>query len=110
DLFGIVTSMTGPGLVMPLSVETSPATATADRLAVLRQHGTHRISMGVQSFLDVEAHAAGRPQKADEVARALGAIRDSGVPVLNLDLIYGIDGQTASTWDYSLRTTLRWQP
>lgn len=120
DLFGIVATMTGEAATggaaagsatrPALSVETSPATATPDRLAVLRAYGTHRVSMGVQSFLEREAHAAGRPQKADEVDRALTAIRDCGVPVLNLDLIYGIDGQTPSTWDYSLRATLDWRP
>ncbi|MEV6969928.1 STM4012 family radical SAM protein [Hamadaea sp. NPDC051192] len=93
-----------------LSVETSPATATDDRLAVLAAHGTHRVSMGVQSFLDAEAHAAGRPQNRAEVDRALDALRAARFPVLNLDLIYGIPGQTSRTWEYSLETALQWQP
>ncbi|GAA4949480.1 STM4012 family radical SAM protein [Actinoplanes utahensis] len=95
---------------VPLSVETSPATATPDRLAVLAAHGTTRISMGVQSFLDAEARAAGRPQRLAEVQTALQAIRDARIPVLNIDLIYGIDGQTARTWQHSLDEALRWSP
>lgn len=95
---------------VPLSVETSPATATPDRLAVLAAHGTTRISIGVQSFLDAEARAAGRPQHLAEVMAALQAIRDARIPVLNIDLIYGIDGQTAETWQHSLDEALRWQP
>ena len=94
----------------PLSVETSPATATADRLAVLAAHGTTRVSMGIQSFLDAEAHAAGRPQRLADVLAALEVIRTAGIPVLNIDLIYGIDGQTAQTWQHSLDEALRWQP
>jgi coproporphyrinogen III oxidase-like Fe-S oxidoreductase len=115
-LFAIIGRLTGrpanasPSSTVPLSVETSPATATPDRLAVLAEYGTRRISMGIQSFLDAEAHAAGRPQRRDDVERALTAIRASRVPVLNLDLIYGIAGQTRSTWDHSLRATLAWQP
>jgi oxygen-independent coproporphyrinogen-3 oxidase len=93
-----------------LSVETSPATATADRLAVLAAHGTTRVSIGVQSFLDREAHAAGRPQRRSDVESALAEIRASGIGALNVDLIYGIDGQTASTWAESLRATLAWAP
>ena len=93
----------------PLSVETSPATATPERLAVLAERGVHRVSIGVQSFLDTEAHAAGRPQRRSEVERALAAIRDAAVPVLNLDLIYGIDGQTTASWDASLRAALHWR-
>ncbi|SDR13943.1 oxygen-independent coproporphyrinogen-3 oxidase [Thermostaphylospora chromogena] len=94
----------------PLSVETSPATATPDRLAVLAERGTTRISIGVQSFVDAEARAAVRPQRRAQVEAALGAIRDTGFAVLNIDLIYGIDGQTAATWRYSLDAALAWRP
>jgi oxygen-independent coproporphyrinogen-3 oxidase len=105
-LFGFLPELRG----VPLSVETSPATATPDRLDVLAAHGTWRISLGVQSFLDREAHAAGRPQRRGDVERALDAIRATGFPVLNVDLIYGIPGQTARTWTESLRAALRWRP
>ncbi|MEV4110976.1 STM4012 family radical SAM protein [Nonomuraea sp. NPDC049695] len=95
---------------VPLSVETSPATATPDRLSVLAERGTSRVSIGVQSFVDAEARSAVRPQKRAEVDAALDAIRASGVPVLNIDLIYGIDGQTPQSWLYSLDTALGWRP
>ncbi len=64
----------------------------------------------MQSFLDVEARAAGRPQRRAEVEAALTAIRDARIPVLNIDLIYGIDGQTADTWRQSLDAALAWRP
>jgi len=95
---------------IPVSVETSPATATPDRLDVLEARGLTRISMGVQSFLDSEAHAAGRPQKRAEVDRALTAIREHTSADLNVDLIYGIDRQDARTWAYSLDTALERSP
>ncbi|WOX20975.1 STM4012 family radical SAM protein [Streptomyces solicathayae] len=95
---------------VPLSVESSPATATADRLAVLADRGATRLSLGVQSFVEAEARAAVRPQRRADVEAALGRIRDSGVPVLNIDLIYGIDGQTESTWRHSLDAALAWRP
>ncbi|MFF8598131.1 STM4012 family radical SAM protein [Streptomyces sp. NPDC015232] len=95
---------------VPLSVETSPATATADRLAVLAERGATRLSIGVQSFVEAEARAAVRPQRRAEVEAALGRIRDTGVPVLNIDLIYGIDGQTEASWRHSLDAALAWRP
>ncbi|MFK3982244.1 radical SAM protein [Micromonospora sp. NPDC050397] len=95
---------------VPMAVETSPATATPDRIAVLAERGTSRISIGVQSFLDREAHAAGRPQRRDEVERALETIRAHRTVELNLDLIYGIPGQTARTWAESLTAALSWAP
>ncbi|MGC4790928.1 STM4012 family radical SAM protein [Micromonospora sp. DT178] len=110
ELFGVATAMGARLPGVPLSVETSPATATPDRLAVLAAHGTTRVSIGVQSFLDAEARAAGRPQRRAEVEAALEAIRDARIPVLNIDLIYGIDGQTADTWRQSLDAALAWRP
>ncbi|MGA5820191.1 STM4012 family radical SAM protein [Kitasatospora sp. NPDC094028] len=95
---------------IPLSVEASPATATADRLKVLAARGTTRLSLGVQSFDDAEARSAVRPQKRAEVEAAIGRIRTAGFPVLNLDLIYGIDGQTEASWLRSLDAALAWQP
>ncbi|MCP2320445.1 oxygen-independent coproporphyrinogen-3 oxidase [Nocardia amikacinitolerans] len=95
---------------IPLSVEASPSTATADRLAVLAERGTTRLSLGVQSFVEEEARAAVRPQRRADVEAALGRIRDTAIPVLNIDLIYGIDGQTAATWRESLDAALAWRP
>ncbi len=100
-----------PGFgAVPLGVETSPATATTDRLTVLAERGTTRISIGVQSFLDEEARAAVRPQKRAEVEAALDRIRAVGFPSLNIDLIYGIDGQTPATWMHSLNAPLPRRP
>ncbi|TWV32598.1 coproporphyrinogen III oxidase family protein [Streptomyces misionensis] len=95
---------------VPLSVEASPATATADRLAVLAARGTTRLSLGVQSFDDAEARTAVRPQRRADVEAALGRIRDAAVPVLNIDLIYGIEGQTERSFTRSLDAALAWRP
>ncbi|MGW5334410.1 STM4012 family radical SAM protein [Streptomyces bauhiniae] len=95
---------------VPLSVEASPATATADRLEVLAERGATRLSLGVQSFDDTEARAAVRPQRRADVEAALGRVREAGIPVLNIDLIYGIDGQSERTWLRSLDAALAWRP
>ncbi|MFG2944277.1 STM4012 family radical SAM protein [Streptomyces adustus] len=95
---------------VPLSVEASPATASADRLEVLAARGTTRLSLGVQSFDDTEARAAVRPQRRADVEAALGRVRDARIPVLNIDLIYGIDGQTDASWLRSLDAALAWRP
>lgn len=95
---------------VPMSVEVSPETATRERLEVVRGAGADRISIGVQCFVEAEVAAVKRPQSAREVARALDAIRATGVPTLNVDLIYGIEGQTPASLLESLRAALRWQP
>lgn len=103
-LFGI-----SPGVV-PLSVETSPLTATPDRLQILKDHGADRISIGVQSFLEDEVHGAGRAQKTSTVHHALTSIRTLNFANLNIDLIYGLPGQTVTSWLESLRAALVYQP
>jgi oxygen-independent coproporphyrinogen-3 oxidase len=95
---------------VPLSVETSPDTATPDRLTLLAERGTTRISIGVQTFDNTEARAAVRPQRRSTVDAALAAIRTAGFPVLNIDLIYGITGQTETSWLASLNAALAWHP
>lgn len=95
---------------IPTSVETSPQTATPARLEVLRAHGVERISMGVQSFVEAEARAAGRPQNLREVEAALQHLKAANFPVLNLDLMYGLPGQTVDSWLASLRRALQYAP
>ncbi|GAA2682288.1 STM4012 family radical SAM protein [Streptomyces lunalinharesii] len=95
---------------VPWSVETSPATATADRIAVLAERGATRLSIGVQSFVDEEARAAVRPQKRTEVEAALARLKEAAFPILNIDLIYGIDGQTEQSFRVSLDAALSWEP
>ena len=111
DLFGIAARFFGARPTrIPTSIETSPQTATPARLAVLRAHGVSRISMGVQSFDEAEARAAGRPQNLREVETALQHLKAADFPVLNLDLMYGLPGQTRASWLHSLRRALEFTP
>jgi oxygen-independent coproporphyrinogen-3 oxidase len=108
-LLGLVRAMGAPASV-PMSVETSPETALADRLTVLVAGGANRISIGVQSFVERETHAVQRPQRAADVHRALEAIRAAGPSTLNVDLMYGLPGQTEATWRTTLESTLAYGP
>lgn len=95
---------------VPFSVETSPRTATPEKLALLRDFGVDRVSIGIQSFIEAEVQASGRAQKLEWVQAALGNLRAAGFPTLNIDLIYGLPGQTEASWQHSLTEALRWQP
>jgi oxygen-independent coproporphyrinogen-3 oxidase len=95
---------------VPVAVETSPATAEPDKLAVLRDRGVKRVSIGVQSFIEAEVAAAGRPQMTADVEAALGRLRAAGFATLNIDLIYGLPRQTVASWLASVRAALRWRP
>jgi oxygen-independent coproporphyrinogen III oxidase len=95
---------------IPMGVEVSPDTATWEKLELLRDRGTDRISMGVQSFIDSEVLASQRRQSSQQVKAAIERIRQVGFRTLNLDLIYGLPGQTVATWLTSIRTALEFEP
>ncbi|WP_127960136.1 STM4012 family radical SAM protein [Serratia microhaemolytica] len=97
-------------VTVPTSVEVSPATATRDRLSILAEYHTQRVSIGIQSFVESEVKSVGRPQRNAKVFQALDAIRHSSIPVLNIDLIYGLAHQTPQSWLFSLQTALTFAP
>lgn len=92
------------------SVETSPETATAERLDVLRERGVTRVSMGVQSFLGDETAAIERRQSSAVVHAAIERIRARGFACLNLDLMYGLPGQTRASFLASIDAALEHAP
>jgi oxygen-independent coproporphyrinogen III oxidase len=98
-----------PGRV-PLSVEASPGTVSAEKLQLLADRGTTRLSIGVETFVEAEAAAVNRPQKTGVVENALGLIRESNIPALNIDLIYGLPEQSVASWVSSLTAALRYAP
>jgi oxygen-independent coproporphyrinogen III oxidase len=111
DLIGALSARFGvdPHTV-PAAIETSPDTLTRAHLDVLSARGFERISIGVQSFIEDETRAMGRPQKPALVNTALSLIRDYRFSRLNIDLIYGAANQTRASWRESLMQALAWAP
>ncbi|MFN6566078.1 STM4012 family radical SAM protein [Dendronalium sp. ChiSLP03b] len=95
---------------IPVSVEMSPETAEKDKLQLLRDRGVDRASIGVQSFIESEVLATQRRQATAQVEAALTRMREAGFPTINIDLIYGLPGQTVSSWLQSIRAALNFQP
>ncbi len=95
---------------VPTSVEVSPGTVDVEKLSMLVGRGVDRISIGVESFDEAEAAAVYRPQESAEVHHALRSIREAGPRTLNIDLIYGLPGQTVESWLRSVREALRYEP
>ncbi len=98
------------GHTIPLAIETSPLTATPEVIGMLENWQTSRISIGIQSFIEAEAKAMGRPQYLRDVYQALDTIRNGSRAALNIDLIYGAANQTIDSFLFSLQEALRWTP
>jgi len=86
-----------------ITVECAPGQLSDDTLAALVQAGVNRVSLGVQSFIDREAHSSGRLHSRAVVAQDLNRLRAGGITNLNVDLIAGLAGQTLATWNESLQ-------
>lgn len=92
------------------SVETSPEYTQKSVLRQLRARGVERLSMGVQSFNETELKKLKRRPGLGTVVGALKNIVEAGFPQFNLDLIYGIEGQTVESFMRSLNTALTYRP
>jgi oxygen-independent coproporphyrinogen-3 oxidase len=95
---------------IPTSIETSPDTLTPDKVALFAALGVERVSIGIQSFVDAETANCGRPQSSLDVHRSLALLADSTIPVLNIDLMYGLQDQSSASWHYSIRQALSYGP
>jgi putative oxygen-independent coproporphyrinogen III oxidase len=76
-----------------ITLEANPGAAEADRFRGYRDAGVNRLSVGVQSFDDAMLKALGRIHGADEARRAI----DLALAIfgnVNIDLMYGLPGQT----------------
>jgi oxygen-independent coproporphyrinogen-3 oxidase len=111
ELFDVAEQVMGVELpAIPACVEASPDTLTAGKVALLKTRGVDRVSIGIQSFIESEAAAAGRPQSRRDVDAALALLAGAGLSTVNIDLIYGLPGQTVETWLYSVREALAHSP
>jgi oxygen-independent coproporphyrinogen-3 oxidase len=87
-------------------IETSPETLDAQKIDTLRELGFRRISLGVQSLVEDELHAVNRRFDFSRHADAIRLIGQAGFPEFNLDLIYGLPGQSLTSWCHSLQQAI----
>jgi len=109
-LVEIISSTGAPGSVQESTVEANPGTLDARRLAVLREFGFGRVSLGAQSFRDAELEFLGRSHRAAEIAGAVRAARRAGFRALSLDLIFGLPAQRPEEFAESLEAALKLEP
>jgi len=93
-----------------ITMEANPGTVDLDRLSALRALGVNRLSFGVQSAQADELRLLDRLHTFDQAVQAVGWARQAGFENLNLDLIYGIMGQTRASWQDTLHRALNLNP
>lgn len=79
---------------MEVTMEANPGTVEQQKFNDFYAAGINRLSIGVQSFADQKLQALGRIHTAGEAKRAVEVARKSGFENINLDLMFGLPGQT----------------
>ncbi len=89
-----------------ITLEANPDDLTPDYLQVLAQSPINRLSIGIQSFSDVDLQWMNRAHNAGEAQRCIRDAQDAGFHNLSCDLIYGSPTTTDLQWQSNVQTLL----
>ena len=92
-----------------ITLEANPGTVEADKFSAFRDAGVNRLSLGIQSFNPAQLKALGRIHDDREARRAI-EIAVAHFDNFNLDLMYGLPGQTLEQALYDVDTALSFAP
>jgi putative oxygen-independent coproporphyrinogen III oxidase len=93
-----------------ITVEANPDTLSEESLRALLGGGFNRLSMGVQSFDPAVLEALERAHGPDSARRSFAAARRSGFTNINLDLIFGAQGESVDSWRRTLEEAIELGP
>ena len=92
------------------TTEANPGSVSATKAASLRRLGINRISLGVQSWDDDLLKLLGREHNAKQAEESFEIFRRAGFSNINVDLMFGLPGQTLGQWRETLERTLSLGP
>jgi oxygen-independent coproporphyrinogen-3 oxidase len=93
-----------------ITLEANPGTVELERFQGFRAAGVNRLSIGIQSFDEEKLKALGRIHGREEALRAAEAARAAGFDNFNLDLMFGLPGQTVEQALTDMRTAMALRP
>ncbi|MDR2680379.1 MAG: radical SAM family heme chaperone HemW [Tannerella sp.] len=89
-----------------ITLEANPDDINPEYVNVLRQFPFNRISLGVQSFDNKELRFLHRRHSALSAINAVKSLQKAGFDNINIDLIYGLPGQTPVVWEKNLHQAI----
>ena len=93
-----------------ITLEANPGTAESGKFQGFRAAGVNRLSIGAQSFNDRHLQALGRIHGRAEAAAAAAMAKAAGFDNFNLDLMFGLPGQTLEEALADVRAALALEP
>lgn len=92
------------------AVEVDPRFMDASRVAAFRRAGVNRVSIGVQDFDPAVQAAINRHQPYEMTRDVVTRLREAGIGSINIDLVYGLPGQTQASVARTLDLALELDP
>ena len=92
------------------TIEANPGSVSVRKAALLKKFGVNRISLGVQSWDEELLKLLGREHNAPQAEESFRILRDAGFTNVNVDLMFGLPGQTIDQWRATLEKTIALQP
>jgi oxygen-independent coproporphyrinogen-3 oxidase len=89
-----------------ITMEANPGTVEQGRFNEFRATGINRLSLGIQSFNDDKLKILGRIHNAAEAYAAVETTRRAGFDNFNLDIMFGLPGQSLAEGMADLDTAL----
>ncbi|HEY2615532.1 MAG TPA: radical SAM family heme chaperone HemW [Chthoniobacterales bacterium] len=99
-----------PSALREWTVEANPGSVSPRKATALHEVGVNRISLGVQSWNDDSLAILGREHNAAQAEASFRILRDAGFTNLNIDLMFGLPGQTLAQWETTLEKTIALGP
>jgi oxygen-independent coproporphyrinogen-3 oxidase len=96
--------------LMEWTIEANPGSVSARKAALLKKFGVNRISLGVQSWDDELLELLGREHNAQQAEESFRILREADFGNINVDLMFGLPGQTDHQWRETLEKTIAPQP
>src|SRR5262245_47333581 len=92
------------------TIEANPGSVSPRKAAVLKKFRVNRISLGVQSWDDELLKLLGREHNSQQAKESFRILRNAGFTNINVDLMFGLPGQTVDQWRTTLQKTIALQP
>src|SRR6266700_7678833 len=92
------------------TIEANPGSISARKAALLRKLGVTRVSLGIQSWDDELLKLLGREHNSQQDEQSFHILRTGGFANINVDLMFGLPGQTIEQWKATLEKTISLQP
>lgn len=81
-----------------------------ERLAIMREYGSNRLTLGLQEMHDNILKHMNRPASHDLAKEAMDECRKAGFDDLNIEFIFGYPGQTLESWFETLERAMTLDP